>query len=118
MMDKRSNAFFEGWARHNGMTFLEKRDIGNAEILLADSNQPVEYRDPDSGVVSIQYVTAYCIRREGGNWIASWHTYDPIDYFGDTPETGRKRRMDEALKFAQQRVDLTEEVGLYDGYRL
>ena len=113
MTDIRSYQFFEAWARNLGMTYLEKVESRDATYLLADSNHPVEHRDTDSGVVTMSYVTAYCISREGGNWIASSQPNDPLDYFGDSVETGRRKRLDEALKYAKERHKLTAEQGLY-----
>lgn len=117
-MNKRSHQFFENWARLMGMTYFEKQDIGDAEILLADSSRPIDYQDRANGIISRQYVTGYCIRREGGNWLASWQPYDPLDYFGDSEKVGRRKRLEDALKFARERAGLTDKAGLYDGYRL
>ena len=117
----RNTAFFEQWARRNGMLpAAEPYEVPDGEVLIADSMQMIDLpRTPDGEKAPYPryYRTAWAIRRGDSAWHASWADYAPDEMPLYTERGKIEKRLEEALVHARLTIAqlAAPEVGLYRG---
>lgn len=107
---KRDYRFFEQWARRNQMRPICRVEDEHADILIADSGEPIVSEGKQV------YRTAFAIDRDK-TWLASTAETSVIDpeMLARTPRGAQEYRVNEALAHARRAISETHATGLYDG---